>query len=196
MTPWSILITDPRMVRKVVESLSDQGVSAYAPMEVFERKVSTRRAYQPGTRWVRTARPLLGAYVFALLDTDEALDTARGNKAVREVMCRDGRPVRIPALVVGSLALLEGLHTFDETWTPPKLKRKTVKRGGRRRKYREQPFEANEGLKITAGPFEGFTGLFLRAAREDRITVLVTLFGRVSEVEVGANDVEQVEKAA
>lgn len=190
-TDWCILRVDPRMVSKVAESLSEQGLSVYAPMETYEQRRRTFREGRERIEVVARDRPLLGSYVFALLDTDQALDAARDNKAVREVMCKDGRPVRVPSLVIGSFALAEACHDFDPTWKPPKVKARTPKRGGRRRKVREARFEAKTLVHLKAGPFSGFTGTVLRAARDERIEVLVTLFGRPTEVEIDEQDVEE-----
>lgn len=189
--PWSILRVDPRMVRKVTESLTEQGLSVYAPMETYEQRRRVFKAGRERIELVAKDRPLLGAYVFALLDSDYALDAARDNKAVREVMCRDGRPVKVPGLVIGSFALAEACHAFDPTWKPPKVKSRTPKRGGRRRKVRESRFEAKTRVHLKAGPFAGFSGLVMRASRDERIEVLVTVFGRPTPVEIGEQDVEK-----
>jgi len=54
-------------------------------------------------------------------------------------------------------------------------------------------FEKNETVRITAGPFDTFTGV-VDEVNEDRETlkVMVTIFGRSTPVELEFNQVEKV----
>lgn len=182
---WFILRVSPNMERRVVEALTDRGLTVYAPME----------KYQPANTWRTRTRPLMPGYVFADLPDDDALDQARGNKAVRELMCRDGRPLRVPAIFVGTMILLEGWKAFDRTWKKTGTRRRNRRRGRKGTIY-ESRWEHGQRVKIRTTaedhPFEGFEASVFRTVREQRIEVLVTLFGRATPVEVEEGWLEEV----
>jgi transcriptional antiterminator NusG len=60
-------------------------------------------------------------------------------------------------------------------------------RAGERRKD-EARFKPGQTVKIVNGPFSGFDGIFDRPAKE-RVRILVSLFGRQSEIELEEADV-------
>lgn len=185
---WSILRVDPRMVRRVVEALTEQGLMAYAPMETYEQKRRVVRAGRERIAYVTKVRPLLGPYVFALIQTDRDLNIARGNRAVLEVMAREGRPLCVPAAEVGAFVLAEACHEFDPTWKPPK--RRTPKVGGRRPSVRESRWKVGQEVAFKRDhALSGIAGLIMNTDRGSRIRLLVELFGRVTEVEANENEV-------
>lgn len=179
MSQWSILRVTPHMERKVRDVLIDQGVPCLVPEERF----------RPANHWRPRTRPLMPGYVFAELRNDDALDIARANHAVREVMCRDGRPVRCPPVLIGVMILLEAWRAFDSTSRVP-VSRRDKRRG--RRAVCVSRWEHGQRVKVSGGPFAGFFAEVLRAERADRVEILVSIFGRVTEVSL---DEEMVEAA-
>lgn len=176
--PWTILQTAPRMERKVEETLRDAGLMVYVPIE----------KYRPANSWRARLRPLIPGYIFADLSTDEELDLARANVNVR-LMVRDGQPVKLPAILVGSMILAEACGAFDRT-----LKRKETRRNRRRGRKGGEPYvsrwKSGERVKINEGPFAGFFGDIVRADRPDRIEVLVSIFGRSTPLELDEDWIE------
>lgn len=178
--PWSILRVKPGMEAKVTEVLRGAGLGVHHP----------RERYRPARTWRSRTRPLIPGYLFVDLPNDEAIDLARGNEAVIEVMCRtmaDGRPkpVQVPALVVGAFVLAEWLGEFDTARTAPPP--------ANRRRHRRPPsrkWEAGELVRIAEGPLEGRTGKILAAERADRMLVLIEIFGRMSEVTLDEEMIE------
>jgi transcription antitermination factor NusG len=185
-SPWTILRVPSNMARKVACALGPKtqenphgaGLTVYVPIEKF----------RPANHWRPKTRPLMPGYVFALLTTDEELDVARGNHAVREVMCQDGDPVKVPAILIGSMILLEACHAFDRTWKPPPFRSR--KRGGRKASFRESRWEHGKRVRITDGPFAGFLGTVMATPRNERIAVLTAIFGRQTTIEVGDAQIE------
>jgi transcription antitermination factor NusG len=174
--PWRILRVTPNMERKVAAALGPKtrenphgaGLAVYVPLERF----------RPATSWRSRLRPLIRGYIFADLPDDDALDLARKNHAVRDVMCADGKPVSVPSIDVGAMIFLEAYGAFDTTWDAPPP-RKSAKRG-RRRPLKN--WRHGQRVKVSEGPFAGHVAQIVTATRADRINVLVTIFGRATEV--------------
>jgi transcription antitermination factor NusG len=179
--PWCALKVAPHMERKVAAALTDVGLAVYVPIE----------RYRPANNWRPKTRPLLSGYVFADLPDDASLDIARANHAVRELWCRDGKAVQIPALLIGTLILLEAWRAFDRTWKPSGAR--PSRRKNKRGSFAESRWEHGERVKVKSGPFEGHQADILRVAREGRLEVMVALFGRAIQAEI---DEEAVEKIA
>lgn len=181
--PWNILCVAPGMERKVAAALGPKteenrhgaGLQVYVPIE----------RYRPATTWRSRTRPLMPGYVLALLRDDDELDLARKNHAVREVMCREGRPVRLSALDVGSLILFEAWGMFDRTWESPA----PSIRGQRKLRHK---WERGQRVRVTDGPFAGFPAEIQKAERADRMEVFVTLFGRVTPVTLDEEMIESL----
>lgn len=163
MTDWYALRVVCRQEAFVQRALADAHLLAYVPQHVTEARFAKRKASR--------SRPLIPGYVFALLIDDDAMQAAL---AIRGVI-RDGRSIPVPTLAIGSLALLEACHAFDETWTPPKPK-------GRRYTRR---WKAGEVAMMDRGtPYEGHAVTILRAKNRNRLDVVLQIFGREVEVEV------------
>lgn len=64
---------------------------------------------------------------------------------------------------------------------------RTKHRAGERKKV-EVRFKEGQRVKILKGPFEGFDGIFDKPAKE-RVRILVSLFGRQSEIELEETDI-------
>lgn len=175
---WSILRVTPQMVRRVSESLTEAGLTVYAPME----------RYRPANHWRTKTRPLFSGYLFADLPDDLALDLARANHAVRDVMSRESTIIRLPALVIGTMILLEAWHVFDQTWKPPLPMRKN--RRGRKPTMRPTRWEHGQRVRVRSGPFEGHLGDIMRTDRGDRIGVMLMIFGRPTPIEVDDSGLE------
>jgi transcription antitermination factor NusG len=176
--PWTILQTAPRMERRVEETLRDAGLTVYVPIE----------KYRPANSWRARLRPLIPGYIFADLPTDRELDLARENVNVR-LMVRNGGPVKVRAIDIGSMILAEACGAFDRT-----RKQRETRRNRRSGKRGGEPYvslwKSGERIKIKDGPFAGFFGDILRADRPDRIEVLVTIFGRSTPVALDEDWIE------
>lgn len=187
---WNILRVAPHMERRVRDTLAEAGLQVYVPIEKRWPRGFHRMTRAEKMRARPLTRPLIPGLIFALLPDDESLDIARANKAAK--LMNDGEgPVKVRALEVGSLILFEAFHAFDETWTPP-----GVRRGKRRGKGAVSRWKSGQRVKVTEGPFAGFLGTIMRADRADRIEVLVSIFGRTSPAEMDEDWVEEAAEAA
>ncbi|MDB5448404.1 MAG: antitermination protein NusG [Phenylobacterium sp.] len=175
--PWNILCVSPRMERKVEETLRDAGLQVYVPVETYRRPRS----------WKNLTRPLMPGYLFAQLADDRSLDIARANHAVRRVMCQEGRPVRVDAIVIGSIILAEACGEFDQTWNAPA----PLKDKSRGRRPTKSVWRKGQRVRVVGGPFAGFLAEIVKADRADRIETFVTIFGRVTPVELHEDMLEE-----
>lgn len=182
MTPnptWYVCRVISRQERKIVASLEEKGLTAYCPME---RKWSLHARPK-----VAVSRALFPGYVFAILPDDEALDEARKDRRVREIMCdKFGNPIVASTRSLRGLFIADMFHEFDHTYVAPKPKK--VK--GRRYSPKWKP---GQQVKIVSGAMEGFVGQVIRAKGKARFDLLLNIFGRDQEVNVPQQDIEAVE---
>lgn len=185
--PWLILCVSPLMERKVEETLRDVGLSVYVPIEKFRPKTANvAKASKP---WRPRTRPLIPGYIFADLADDRALDIARANHAVRRILCNNGEPVKVPSIAIGSMVLFEAAGAFDRTVRQSGA-RKGRRRGPRGSSAPEGRWKSGQRVKIAEGPFAGFLAEIVRADREDRVEVLVSIFGRMTPTTLGEAEIE------
>lgn len=166
--PWTVLVVIPGLERGVAEVLRSAGLNVYSPSERY-------RAASGRTR----KRALLPGYVLADLAADENLDLARRNACVRDVLCIDGRPVKVPAAMVGAMILMEALGAFDVASGQPLPRNRRTRHGRPQRAWRR-----GQSVQITDGPFAGFMAEIVKAERADRIELLVQAFGRATPLEL------------
>jgi transcription antitermination factor NusG len=164
---WYILRVNSRQERFVAGALNEAGFAAYYPVHVTKPKHATRKA-------AICTRPLMPGYVFACLPDDEATVQALAIRNVIDRLQFGGEAVRVPPLEMGSLILADACFAFDETWEPPRIK-------GRRYSHAWKP---GERLKIEGGAFDGFLAEVRRGHGRDHMAVLLTIFGRATEVVV------------
>lgn len=173
---WRLLRVSSGMERKVRDALGPKteehphgaGLNVYVPVEKYRPRRNT---------WKSRTRPLIPGYIFAELPDEEALDTARKNHAVRDVMCLDGLPLVVPAIAVASLILMEACGEYDATWGAPAPVR-DKRRGLRPLKN----WAKGQRVQVVEGPFASFPAFIEKADRADRIEVLVAIFGRITPV--------------
>jgi transcription antitermination factor NusG len=175
--PWTVLRVTSGMERKVAKALGPKteddpqgaGLAIYVPIE----------RYRPARTWRSRTRPLMPGYIFADLPDEDSLDLARKNYAVREVMCRDGQPVKVPALAIGCMILMEACGEFDLTWDAPAPIRNKARGRKPTRKWVK-----GQRVKVADGPLAGFLAEIIKADQADKIAVLVSIFGRETPVEL------------
>lgn len=174
---WCILRVQPQQERWVAETLRENGVNAYCPLQRLKPP-------HPTIRHAARTKPLMPSYVFADLPDDLSIDTARNLRNVSSIMCLEGRPRRVPRLAIGCLIFLEACHAFDETWEPPPIK------DGLRYSYR---WRKGERVRIKGGAFAGFLAEVQRGHGRDHMAVLLQVFGRMTEAVVEHKDLEKPE---
>jgi transcription antitermination factor NusG len=178
---WNVLVITPHMERRVAETLKEAGLTIYVPIETYRPKpANVARSHQP---WRPRTRPLMPGYAFADLSDEQSLDIARANKAVRRIMCREGVPVTISAKDMRKIILAEEAGEFDFAKRASGAS-KGRHRGKRGKGATESRWKSGQRVKVIEGPFASFPAEVMRADRADRVEVFVTIFGRVTPVEL------------
>jgi transcriptional antiterminator RfaH len=166
MEEWYAIQTKPHKEFMVRDSLTRLGsVSAYLPT----LKVN------PVNPRARKIRPFFPRYLFARANLDKVgLSAIQWAPGVARVLGNGEQPTTIPHTVideicnrVGEIQQAEGLGL------------------GR--------FRHGDRVRVTAGPFEGFEGMFdTRIGGQMRVRILVEFLGRLTAAELDARYLEKV----
>ncbi|HTK34564.1 MAG TPA: transcription termination/antitermination NusG family protein [Caulobacteraceae bacterium] len=162
---WRAIQTRPAAEARVVEALKQHHVDAYVPTETFWRRHMGRKHKQ--------TRPLIRGYVFADLP-DDLLHLVHEVDGATRMVTLNGAPVRIDPQFVAELRQAEGAGQYDKTLQDGQ--RKPLVKGGRAR--------------ITGGQFSGWIGAVLRVDGERRVRLLISMFGRQTELALKPDQVE------
>lgn len=167
MEEWYAIQTKPRKEFFAHNSLASiAGVQTYLPS--LQVKPINPRA--------RKIRPFFPGYLFVLVDLAQVgLAAIRWTPGVARVVGCGDRPVSIPKTVIEQIR-----HRVTE------MQREGAFALGR--------FRQGDRVRITAGPFEGFEGMFdTRLDGRMRARILVEFLGRLTTTEL---DVRYLEKVA
>lgn len=174
---WVCLRVQLRQERRVLLLLQEAGVLSYTPLET--RKVVVKHPHRPGIRRsVPRVRALLPGYVFASLPDDNAIDTARSIRLVRDIMADPlGKPKTVDLAKLRGLLLADMFRLFDETYEPPKRKGYTPR------------WKAGQRVKGQRGSnVEGWFGEVIGTKGRQQIEVMFTRYGRSIPVFVDDGD--------
>lgn len=106
---WSVLVTQPRSEKTVVEHLSRQGFGHYLPLLSQMRVVKGKK--------VTELVPLFPRYVFVRIEQDRWY-SLKGTRGVSKLLTVDSQPQRISDAVIAQLkANEEELPNVQSFWT-------------------------------------------------------------------------------
>lgn len=163
MKRWYVIYTRTGMERIALGHLENQGYTAYLPLRFKER----RRA-----RHVDAIRaPLFPGYLFVQLDpTRDRWHAINGTYGVRYIVAMGDRPSAMPVGVVESIRARENAQGLIEIVDPC-------------------PYAPGEVVEITRGVMADQTGIFKCRDDKQRVTLLLSLLGRETEIRLPANAV-------
>jgi transcription antitermination factor NusG len=184
MTAWYCIRTATRQEQRVVDGLHDLAYQHRLELDV----------YLPcETRWNRLARvrtikhvPMLPGYLFLRIEPDH-LWRVDGLEGVYQILGWATRRTERDAArlenFVGELRAAEADGDFDKT--------------GRNKRHPKMRHKLTHGQKVRVldGSFAGLIGEIVALNGTDRITVLMSLFGRATPVELDAKEAEAQDKA-
>jgi len=164
MLLWYVIQTKPKKEKEAESYLAPKGVEIFSPLlETF--------SFMNG-RMQETVKPLFPNYIFGKFDLEQNYPLVRWGRGVKTVLGFGGYPVPVAEEVI-------------ET-----IRRRTGTDGIVRRTRR---FEANDVVRVTAGPMKELLGIFERYISDgERVRILLNLIGYQPAVEVHHSMVEKV----
>ena len=164
MLLWYVIQTKPKKEKEAESYLAPKGVEIFSPLlETF--------SFMNG-RMQETVKPLFPNYIFGKFDLEQNYPLVRWGRGVKTVLGFGGYPVPVAEEVI-------------ET-----IRRRTGTDGIVRRRNR---FEANDVVRVTAGPMKELLGIFERYISDgERVRILLNLIGYQPAVEVHHSMVEKV----
>lgn len=152
---WYCLYTKPRTERRVYQVLQGQGLECFLP-----ELPRTSRDKRLGI-----GRPFFPRYLFARLALPEDSSWVRWTPGLVQIVNTDGEPIPIEEGVIQALQeQVQALLGAGQTGPT---------------------FRPGERVRITAGPFRGYEGIFdRRLSGENRARILVRFLRRETPYEV------------
>lgn len=200
-----VVRTNIKSEDKAERNLRDAGFSTYAPWQRFERLNRRKRV------WVQHEMRLAPRYLFLDTGSLERHQTPwgiiRACEGVESVLgigglpmpLSDLRPRNAPADFVTEVEALEAIKAaerdfaFDET-RAGKLHRREI--GKTKKETTRMKFPVGSKVRISDGPFTSFNGEVTNVNGRGHISVLASIFGRLTPVELEAGQVEAIASAA
>lgn len=164
MKNWFVIQTKPKKEGEATSYLSTKGVEIFSPlMEAY----STRNG-----RIGKELKPFFPGYIFGKFNLNENYPLVRWGKGVKCVLGFGGYPIPVAEEVVAV------------------IKERTDLQGIVRMK---QTYQANEVVRIKAGPLKDLVGLFERwVSDSEKVRVLLNLIGYQPAVEIHYSMIEKV----
>lgn len=157
---WFVGYTDPRCEESVAKRAKRHAIRTYVPQMTVTRSRKD------------VSRPLLPRYLFLGLADEQSLFVMRETPGFEGLVRAAGSVVTVPATVIDGLRTQEREGVFDFT----------DGRAAAREAYERgewiKAFVPGLEVRIVDGPFASFLGLVDRVLLPDRISVVVTIFGR------------------
>lgn len=184
MSAWFCIRTATRQEHKVVEGLREMAALHRLALDV----------YLPcETRWNRLTRvksirlvPMLPGYMFVRIEPKHLWRVDRV-ESVYQILGwasrHAGKEAEQVDAFVEKLRESQASGKFDRTNRP--------QHSGKRR----HSYKPGQSVEITEGSFMGWIGEITELSGSDRIKVLLSIFGRDTPVEIGADDVVAQDKA-
>jgi transcriptional antiterminator RfaH len=164
MENWYVIQTKPKKEEEATNYLSTKGVEIFSPLiETFPSR---------NGRMNKEFKSLFPGYIFGKFDLTQDYPLVRWGRGVKCVLSFGGYPVPLSE---------EAIQIVRE---------RTDHQGIVRMK---QTYQANEVIRIKAGPLKDLVGLFERwVSDSERVRVLLNLIGYQPEVELHYSMIEKV----
>jgi transcriptional antiterminator RfaH len=157
---WYLLHSKPRQEDLAAEHLLRQGYRVCCPKL---RLPKMRR-----DRWELAVEPLFPRYLFAAVRVGEqALQPLHATRGVSRVVRFGDTYARVQSTLIERLErTADGLGVHE---------------------FRSSPFEPGKRVRVFAGPFRDFEGVFERAEGHDRVHLLLDILGGEARVTLAAS---------
>jgi len=158
---WYLIHTKPRMEKQAEENLNRQGYETYLPM------VKTRR--RRNSRYINVVEAFFLRYLFIHLSSKiDNWAPIRSTLGVSRLIQFGGIPAIVPVELISSLKANENELGLQE------MEKKEMKTGDR--------------VTIIDGPFAGYSGIYSKKKSTERVTILLDIVGKRSELIISKHD--------
>lgn len=152
---WYLINSKPKQERRAEEHLKNQEINCVLPIIGVEKIIRGKRQ--------KVIEALFPGYLFVELQTNgQDWAKIRSTRGVRDFVRFGGVPGRVPDSVLEHLQLLDATYAQPETNAP----------------------STGDKVVITEGPFKDLEGIFKISNGEERSIVLLTILGKVTEMEL------------
>lgn len=160
---WYLIVTKPLSEFKAQENLLRQGYQTYLPLV----QTSHRRNGQN----VKCTEAFFSRYLFISLDKEtDNWSPIRSTIGVAGMVRFGGIPVVVPENMVANLKNNENEFGLQS------IEKKELKSGDK--------------VEIIDGPFEGYKAIYQRMKSSERVTVLLDLVGKNTQVTLGIDELD------
>lgn len=191
---WYAVITNPKCEAKAEDNLRAAGFETYMAWQRFERFNSRKKK-----RIIHEVR-LFPRYLFLnvgpLARSETPWGVIRSCEGVEAVLGINGLPSPLSGedrKAIERMRQAEANHEFDET-REGKLFRREI--GKTKRETTRMKFPVGSKVRINDGPFATFGGEVTNVNGRGHLLVMTELFGRLTPVELEADQVEGLASAA
>lgn len=152
---WYLVNSKPRQELRAEEHLKNQSINCVLPLIEIEKIIRGKRQ--------SISEPLFPGYLFVELQTNgQDWSKIRSTRGVRDFVRFGGVPGKVPESVLEQLKVLKTTDATIETNAP----------------------KTGDTVVITDGPFKDLEGVFKISNGEERSIVLLTILGKVTEMEL------------
>ncbi len=158
---WYLIHTKPRMEKQAEENLSRQGFETYLPRAKLRRRRNNR--------YIKVIEAFFPRYLFIYLSTQtDNWAPIRSTLGVSRLIQFGGIPAIVP------VELLETLKANEDELGFQEIEKREMKMGDR--------------VSIIDGPFAGYSGIYNKKKSTERVSILLDIVGKRSEVTISQHD--------
>jgi transcription antitermination factor NusG len=182
---WYVVVATIKGEDKAERELHAAGFRSYAPRQRFEKYNKRKR------KFAVIERRIAGRYLFVECErTADAWQAILGCKGVDHIIPYGRTPValnRAETKALDGIMLAEADFAFDET-REGKLHRREI--GKTKRETTKMRFPVGSRIRVNDGPFASFGGEVVNVNGRGHIKALVSIFGRLTEIELETRQVD------
>lgn len=193
MGNWYAIETKPKGEDKAERDLRLAGFTVYAPIAHVERWNKRKKVHVE-----RTLR-LMPRYLFVSVElVDDVWLAVRSCRGVSRALGADGLPCRLNSFETKALEeVMQAERDLEfDTTRAARIRRGEI--GKNKRETARIKYPAGSKIRITKGPFASFSAEVTTVTGRGKLEALVSLFGRLSTVEIPAGwaEIDEQAKAA
>ena len=160
---WYLVVTKPLSEFKARENLQRQGYETYLPLVQNTRRRNGKN--------IKRTEAFFPRYLFISLDKEtDNWSPIRSTIGVAGMVRFGGMPAQVPA------ALIDNLKNNQDEFGLQSIKKKELKSGDK--------------VEIIDGPFEGYSAVYQKMKSTERVSVLLDIVGKNTQVTLSVDELE------